>query len=564
MTEARKKFRGYALATLVFSGVLIANPGCKIPELCRPDRVKPLPETFNGEINWENSACVELHDFFNDPVLTSLVDQALVDNLELKILAQDIRIANNEVLARRGAYFPFVYFGALAGLDKPGEYTREGALEDNLTANGKAFPKPLPDFLVGSIVTWEIDIWKKLRNARSAAALRYLGTNDGRNYVITRLIADVASEYYDLLALDKQLQTLDKTIEIQEKSLEFARAMKDAARGTELPVQRFQAEVRKNQSEKLVIAQEIVEAENRINFLAGRFPQPIERQAVDFINLNLHSLSAGVPSQLLQNRNDIRQAERELAAAGLEVQVARAHFYPSLNISAGVGYRAFEPKFLFSTPASLVYNVFGDVVAPLINRAAIKAAYMTANAEQLQAVYNYQSTVLSAFTEVINYISKVEKYGQSIEIKKQQLVSLEASVDQATKLFQSARAEYIEVLLTQRDLQEAKIVTIKTKKQQLTALVNAYQALGGGMVRSFNSANSESSFVTLPPNIFSQDTTSTDQAAAEKAAADKAEADKVPQVPVPPVAVPPVAFSQRETPPFTVSPATFSPFPVSP
>ena len=579
MTEARKKFRGYALATVVFSGVLIGNQGCKIPELCRPDRVKPLPETFNGEMNWENSACVELHDFFNDPMLTSLVDQALVDNLELKILAQDIRIANNEVLARRGAYFPFVFFRGGAGLEKPGEYTREGAVESNLTANGKSFPNPLPDFLVGTNVSWEIDIWKKLRNARSAAALRYLGTNDGRNYVITRLIADVAEEYYDLLALDKQLQTLDKTIEIQEKSLEFARAMKDAARGTELAVQRFQAEVRKNQSEKLVIAQEIVEAENRINFLSGRFPQPIERQAVDFINLNLHSLSAGVPSQLLQNRNDIRQAERELAAAGLEVQVARAHFYPSLNISAGVGYRAFNSGFLFSTPASLVYNALGDVVAPLINRAAIKAAYMTANAEQLQAVYNYQRTVLNAFTEVMNYMSKVEKYGQSIEIKKQQLVSLEASVDQATKLFQSARAEYVEVLLAQRDLQEAKIVTIKTKKQQLTALVNAYQALGGGMVRSFNSANSESSVVTFPPDTFSQDTfsqdtTSTDKAAAEKAAAekaaaekaaaDKADAGKVPQVPVPPVAVPPVAFSQREIPPFTVSPVTFSPFPVSP
>lgn len=574
MTEARKKFRGYALATVVFSGVLIGNQGCKIPELCRPDRVKPLPETFNGEMNWENSACVELHDFFNDPMLTSLVDQALVDNLELKILAQDIRIANNEVLARRGAYFPFVFFRGGAGLEKPGEYTREGAVESNLTANGKSFPNPLPDFLVGTNVSWEIDIWKKLRNARSAAALRYLGTNDGRNYVITRLIADVAEEYYDLLALDKQLQTLDKTIEIQEKSLEFARAMKDAARGTELAVQRFQAEVRKNQSEKLVIAQEIVEAENRINFLSGRFPQPIERQAVDFINLNLHSLSAGVPSQLLQNRNDIRQAERELAAAGLEVQVARAHFYPSLNISAGVGYRAFNSGFLFSTPASLVYNALGDVVAPLINRAAIKAAYMTANAEQLQAVYNYQRTVLNAFTEVMNYMSKVEKYGQSIEIKKQQLVSLEASVDQATKLFQSARAEYVEVLLAQRDLQEAKIVTIKTKKQQLTALVNAYQALGGGMVRSFNSANSESSVVTFPPDTFSQDTTSTDKAAAEKAAADKAAAEKaaadkadagkVPQVPVPPVAVPPVAFSQREIPPFTVSPVTFSPFPVSP
>ena len=489
-----------------------------------------MPETYNGEMNWDNSACVELHEFFNDPLLTNLVDQALVDNQELKILAQDIRIANNEVLARRGAYFPFISFGARAGAEKSGDFTREGAVESNLMASGKSFPDPLPDFLVGTNVSWEIDIWKKLRNARSAAALRYLGTNDGRNYVITRLVADIAEEYYDLLALDKQLETLDKTIELQQKSLEASMAKKEAGRGTELAVQRFQAEVRKNQSEKLVIAQEIVEAENRINFLAGRYPQPIERQSVDFINLNLHSLSAGVPAQLLQNRNDIRQAERELAAAGLEVQVARANFYPSLNISAGVGYRAFDSGFLFTTPASLVYNAFGDVVAPLINRAAIKAAYMTANAEQLQAVYNYQRTVLNAFTEVMNYMSKVDKYGQSIEIKKQQLESLEASVDSASKLFQNARAEYVEVLLAQRDLQDAKIVIIDTKREQLTAIVNAYQALGGGMVRGFNTANRANAMVTFsaetfPPVVTSPDATKVDSGNVENTNSDSSDAD---------------------------------------
>ena len=484
MTVARKRFRKHVLATLFFLGVVIGNQGCRIPDLCRPDRAKPMPETFNGEFNLENSACVELHEFFNDPMLTSLVDQALVDNQELKILAQDIRIANNEVLARRGAYFPFISFGARAGAEKSGEFTREGAVESNLLASGKSFPDPLPDFLVGTNVSWQIDIWKKLRNARSAAALRYLGTADGRNYVITRLIADVAEEYYDLLALDKRLQTLDKTIELQEKSLEFAKAKKEAGRGTELAVQRFQAEVRKNQSEKLVIAQEIVEAENRINFLAGRFPQPIERRTVDFINLNLHSLSAGVPAQLLQNRPDIRQAERELEAAGLDVEVARARFYPALTITGGVGYEAFNPRYLFNTPQALIANVIGNLVTPVINRKAIEADYLSANAKQLQSVYNYQRVVLNAFTEVVNRMSKAENYRKSIEIKKQQLESLEASVDAANKLFQNARAEYVEVLLAQRDLMDARMVLIDTKKQQLSAIANAYQALGGGGLSS--------------------------------------------------------------------------------
>ncbi|MEZ6081351.1 MAG: TolC family protein [Pirellulaceae bacterium] len=160
--------------------------------------------------------------------------------------------------------------------------------------------------------------------------------------------------------------------------------------------------------------------------------------------------------------------------------MARARFYPSLGISAGVGYRAFNTKYLLTSPESLIYNVAGDLVAPLFNRAAIKADYLTANAMQLQAVYNYQRTILNAYTEVVNHIAKVENYRQSIEIKKDQLEALVGSVDTATKLFQSARGEYLDVLLSQRDMMEARMVLVETKQEQLAAIVNAYQALGGG------------------------------------------------------------------------------------
>jgi outer membrane protein TolC len=283
------------------------------------------------------------------------------------------------------------------------------------------------------------------------------------------------------MAFDKRLETLDQTIELQEQSLKVAKAKMEAGRGTELAVQRFRAEVRKNESEKLIVRQEIVEVENRINFLLNRYPQPVERISAGFFDLTIHTLCVGVPAQLLQNRADIRQAERELEAAGLDVKVARAHFFPKVDIIGNIGYQAFNPKYLFY-PEALVYNVAGDMVVPLINKKAIQAEFRSANAKQLETVYNYQRTIVNAFTEVINRMSKVENYSRSIEIKKQQLESLEASVDSATKLFQNARAEYIEVLLAQRDLMEARMVLIETKKEQLSAIVNAYQALGGGAV----------------------------------------------------------------------------------
>ena len=198
----------------------------------------------------------------------------------------------------------------------------------------------------------------------------------------------------------------------------------------------------------------------------------------------MHTLSAGVPSQLLQNRPDIRQAERQLAATGLDVKSAKARFYPQLFITGGVGYEAFNPRYLIASPESLIYRVAGDLTAPLINRRAIKADYLSANAEQLQAVYNYQRTVLNAFTEVVNLTNKVQNFGKSLELKKEQIVSLEDSVDSATKLFQNARVEYVDVLLVQRDLNQARFDLIDTKQGQLSAIVNAYQALGGGLVRN--------------------------------------------------------------------------------
>jgi len=490
-TNANPKHR--ALWAAILAGLLMVVPGCKIPALCRATAGAILPDRFKGADNMvspedeivslENSAQLGYREFFEDPTLTSLMDQALTGNQELKILAQDVRIANLEVLKRSGTYLPFATLGGLAGLEKPSSYSPIGAAHEQLLAGGSGggFPDPLPRFMVAANVSWEIDIWRKLRNARDAASLHYLGTQEGRNYVVTRMVADVAENYYQLLAADNRLVTLDTTISLQEQSLEVAIAMKEAARGTELAVQRFQAEVRKNQSHKLIIRQEIVEAENRINFIAGRFPQPIDRAIVEYIDLKLHALNAGVPSQQLQNRPDIRQAERELAAAGLDVKVARARFYPSLILTGGVGLDAFNTRYLFATPESLIYGMAAELVGPLINKRAIRADYLTANAEQLQAVYNYQRTILNAHIEVVNHLAMVENYGKSIETKKQQLTALEESVDSATKLFQNARGEYLDVLLAQRDMMEAKMVIIETKQQQLTAIINAYQALGGGM-----------------------------------------------------------------------------------
>ncbi|HEY1037773.1 MAG TPA: TolC family protein, partial [Bacteroidia bacterium] len=356
-----------------------------------------------------------------------------------------------------------------------------GAVEANMDIKpGTAFPEPLPDLMIGADLSWEVDIWKKLRNSKKSAVYSYLSSVEGKNFMVTHLISEIASSYYELMALDNQLEILKQNIKIQQDALEIVKMEKEAAKVTELAVRKFEAEVFKNQSHQYYLMQQITETENRINFLVGRFPQPVSRNSKAFAEMVPDTIQAGIPSQLLENRPDIRQAEYQLAAAKLDVKSAKANFYPSLVISAGAGYQAFNPQFLIQTPESMLYSLAGQLVAPLLNRNAIKANYATANAKQIQAVYNYEQTILNSYIEVVNQLSHINNLGKSYELKSKQVDALTKSIDISTVLFKSARADYMEVLMTQRDALDSKFDLIETKMQQMNARVYVYRALGGG------------------------------------------------------------------------------------
>lgn len=310
--------------------------------------------------------------------------------------------------------------------------------------------------------------------------MKYLATEEGKNFVVTQLIANVANAYYELLALDNQLEILEKNIEVQQNALKIVRQLKNAAKVTELAVSRFEAEVSKNQSLLFYISQQITEEENNINLLVGRFPQPIVRNPNSFSDLVSQEIREGIPAQLLDNRPDIRRAEQEIAASKLDVKIARANFYPNLRITAGSGFQAFNPKFLLEAPESILYYATGELIAPLINRNGIKAFYYSANARQIQSVYNYERTILKAYIEVVNQLSNIQNLDSSYQLRAKQVAALNHSINISTGLFQSARADYMEVLLTQRDALDSRFDLVETKKQQMHAVVNIYQALGGG------------------------------------------------------------------------------------
>jgi multidrug efflux system outer membrane protein len=463
-------------------GLALAVGACKLPALVQRDENRTTPATYVGTTtDSTNIARTRWKQFFTDPNLVVLIDSALQRNQELNITRQELELARNEIRARTGDYMPSVSIGAGADIAKPGRYTLQGATEEKvLIQDDRANPTPLANYQVGLSASWEVDIWRKLRNARKSAATRYLASIEGRNFMITNLIAEIANSYYELLALDNQLAIIRQNIEIQENALRIVKQEKESARVTELAVKRFEAQVQNTISLQYKTQQRITETENHLNYLAGRYPQPIVRDYQAFNALVPTTIQAGIPAQLLNNRPDIRQAEQQLVAAKLDVKIARANFYPSLGISAGAGFEAFKPGLLFNSPESMLYNLAGDLAAPLINRNGIKAIYYSANAVQLQAVYNYDRTVLNAYIEVANQLSNISNLQKSYDAKLLEVQALNQSIRISNSLFKAVRAEYTEVLFTQRDALESKFDLTETKMQQLNATVNVYRALGGG------------------------------------------------------------------------------------
>jgi len=454
---------------------------CIGPSAIKRTENKTVPASYNGTKDSTNTANIKWKIFFTDKNLVALIDTALKNNQELNIIMQEINIAKNDVRAKKGSYMPNLEVGIEAGFDKSSRYTSKGANEEaNDIVAGQKNPSPLSNYVLGANISWEIDIWKKLRNAKKAAVYRYLSSIDGKNFMVTHLVAEISNSYYELLALDNQLEILKKNIELYQSSLEIVRLEKSAARVTELAVRRFEAEVLKNQSRQFYIEQQITITENHLNYLMGRFPQAITRNSKVFIDLPVDTIHLGIPSQLLDNRPDIKRAERELIAAKLEVKSAKAEFYPALKITAGSGYSAFNPKYIIETPASLIYNIVGNLVAPLINRNVIKANYYSASSKQVQAMYNYERIILNAHIEVANQISNISNLKKSYDLKTKQIQALTESIDIANTLFKSARADYMEVLLTQRDALDSRFELIETKKQQMNAMVTIFEALGGG------------------------------------------------------------------------------------
>lgn len=466
-----------------FIGLLLLLGSCKSLDTDLSIATPRMPEHFGprGESGGPDLADMDWRDYFGDKNLIALIDTALVGNLDLHMALQRIEIARSEVGFALGESRPKVEGSLSVGLDRYARYTPDHA--GNSTTEylpGEIVPDPLPDLFVGLTSTWEVDLWGKLRKGRKAALSRFLASVEGKNLVVSNLVAEVALSYYGLLSLDRELEILEGTLDRQQASLDFVLALKEVGKANELAVQQFSAQRLHTEVLKKGTLQKISVVENRINFLLGRYPQPLPREKRN-LEQGLHgAMEPGIPALLLSRRPDIRMAEQRVLASKFDLEAAKAAFFPSLDLVAGLGFQAFKPQFLFRGSESIGYSALGNLVAPLVNRKALKAAFNSAKADQLEAMYEYQKTLLGAYVEVVNELQGMERLEEIHALREQQTDILGNSIETSIELYRSAKAGYLEIMVAQHGLLEAQLDLIRLNFERQRATINVYKALGGG------------------------------------------------------------------------------------
>ena len=470
--------------SLIAVAVLLLVSSCKLTKPVQRSASIKAPSHFNDQNDSVSIATLKWDSFFTDQNLVALIDTALQNNLDLKIAIQRIEMSRANVLISQGALLPSVNAEISGGGRKFGDYTMDGVgnydtnFSDNIDIDRKIPAPVLPDYFVGLRSSWEIDIWGKLRSQRKAAYSRFLATEKARQAITTSLVAQVAGFYYELMNLDTELAIIKKNIALQEVAVETVKIQKEAGRANELAVRQFLAQLLNTRSLEIQINQEIIEVQNRLNLLLGRFPQNVTRSKYDDQKFPAQ-IQAGIPSQMLRRRPDVQQAELEMLANYSDQQAAQLAFLPSLNITALLGFNSFKSNLLFN-PGSLAYNALGGLTAPIFNRKQLKANQKRSEAASIESLYTYNKSVLTGFQEVSTSLKKIENTKRITDLKQEEVSVLQQAVATSRDLFVTGYATYLEIITAQKSVLEAELTLTNVQKDQYLALIELYRSLGGG------------------------------------------------------------------------------------
>jgi multidrug efflux system outer membrane protein len=460
-----RRIAAITLLVLTLSGCMV-GPEYKHPSVETPQSWRFGEKEATGIVNtawWQQ---------FNDPVLNELIGVALRENKDLKIAAARLEEFIGRYAVTRAALYPQV--GANAGLE------RERTTELGQEALPAGTPNPFYQYQASLSASWEIDLWGKLRYATEAAHAALLSTEEARRSVILSLVTSVADSYINLRDLDRQLDIARQTAKVREESYNIFNIRFYAGYVSELELSQAKSDLEQVLSTIPPLEKSIAQQENALCVLLGRNPGPIAR-GKSISDLGMPEIPAGLPSDLLSQRPDIRQAEQNLISANAQIGVARAQYFPDISLTGSFGYESIKLSSLFSGPAR-TWNWVVPLTAPIFTGGAITGQVKEAEAFQKETLLQYQQTIQNAFRDVEDSLVDQHRTRDQLKALTRQVEALRTYARVARLRYDNGYTSYIDVLDAERNLFNTELSYTQTQGILFQSLVNLYKAMGGGWI----------------------------------------------------------------------------------
>lgn len=439
----------------------------------------PVPTAFRSSLSEptdSNSiAEVPIHDFFKDTVLQTLITSALNQNYDMQIAVKNIEAANLLFKQVKWNYLPDLSLQINAASNRPSDNSLNGLSTQKFLSTNH-----VEDYTAGLNLSWEADIWGKIKNQKQAALAAYLQTQEARKAIQTSLVSNVAKGYYNLLMLDAQLEAVKTNVALNDSTVRIVQLQFESGQVTALAVE--QAKGQRIAAQQLIpkLEQDILLQENALSILAGQLPAEVRRTHFA-ANTEMPNYHTGFPSDILKRRPDVRSAELNLAIANAKVGISKANMYPALRITAAGGINAFKASNWFNIPASLFGTVSGSLIQPLLNKKYLKTQFEVAKVDREKQVLFFRQTVLNAVGDVSDALAKVDKLSEQYTYAQNRKEVLQKAISNANYLFQSGMANYLEVLTAQSNALQNDLDIASLKRDRLIADVDLYRSLGGGL-----------------------------------------------------------------------------------
>ena len=488
--RAGRRLAGAGLVAAMLVAGCTLGPDYKRPEISAPKsfQYEPKEAAETADTLWWRQ--------FDDPVLDALITEALAHNTNVQIAVANVEQAAAVLTQTRSQLFPQLGYG--------GSGTRERTREPAFASLLPNYPNPASVYQAALQASWEIDLWGRIRRQSETAYANVLATDEARRGTILSLVAQVASNYLQLRGLDAQLEVAKRTLQTYKESVDLFTLQFQYGQVSMMNVAQAQSQYETAAAQIPQIESQIAQTQNSLAVLIGRDPGPIARgKSVD--DLKLPQVPAGVPSQLLERRPDLLQAEQQLVAANAQIGAAKALYFPTISLTGAFGSVSAELSKLFTGPAK-VWSYAGTITGPIFSFGAVSGQVMQAEAGQQAALLNYQLSIRNAFADVDNALVANQKLQDQLQAQIKLVAALQQYTDLANLQYQGGYTSYSTVLQAEQSLFPAELNLASLRAQLFTSAVNIYKAMGGGWVgqadRMTGSTPPPAPTSALPPPLF--------------------------------------------------------------